>query len=923
MADQNNKIKTTVELDATNAQIEINKLNAVASDSTRKLEERVAAKNKQVELQEKLSKKTISNLEKEIKALDGVAGSEKKVEALTKKLNATKIRLSKISDQNTKAQNRLNSSLKKSKGAAKGLGGAFGSATSSIGGMIPMLNKLKLSLISSGIGAFVVALGSAISLMSEAIKKGAEFSKGLSGLKAVSAATNKEINILSSQAKELGATTAFTAIEVVKLQTELSKLGFSVSEIEKSTPSILDLSSSLEVSLADAALLAGSTIRSFGMSTVETQRVVDVLAKSTSSSALNFTGLTESLKIVAPVSRAVGVDIEKTTALLGVLADSGLKGSVAGTGLSKTFIELNRKGVSLEDALKKVSSSSNQLNEAIELVGVVGAKSLLNLANSGNKVEELTGKLKGADGAARSISETRLDNLTGDVTKLSSAWEGFLLGLEDGSGILNKIGRGAIQALTKYIQVLKFQFELFDFVISDIVDSFKVFASSGVTFVLGSFDKMRGSISLFANSAILAISKIPILGSAIDKNSVNRNIEEARGLIELGAKKVALASENVEKLFEDKKNFRQRFIDKRNIKNAEATARRIAEAKAKAGEALDKSRTKVDSKGSSDDPEIKRARAIEKALIDIEKSKIARMKLNGEDVFNLQRSLLDRQMKYELSALELTESHKDAIREKFETKRLELKLKRDAENEEKRALEESTQQELDALEIERKREKGERTLELELELLERKRLQDVAAKDLTESQIQAINERAQLEKSRLKDAELQVDKKAKETIVSNALDGAAEVFGITQEVAVAKMIMAAPEAVANSFKTASAQYAPPMSGIMGALGAATVIVPIIKGLNDIKKARFGKKKGGGGGSISSSVGGGGVSTSAISDLSANNASRLGVDPSLGINSEASAANRLSGSSSSNVVFSESRYSDFQRQTEFREDRSTV
>ena len=121
MADQNNKIKTTVELDASNAQIEINKLNAIASDSTRSLEERIEAKNKQVELQEKLSKKTISNLEKEIKALDGVAGSEKKVEALTKKLDATRVRSAKITDTNEKSQAKLNQSLKDSKSASVAL----------------------------------------------------------------------------------------------------------------------------------------------------------------------------------------------------------------------------------------------------------------------------------------------------------------------------------------------------------------------------------------------------------------------------------------------------------------------------------------------------------------------------------------------------------------------------------------------------------------------------------------------------------------------------------------------------------------------------------------------------------------------------------------------------------------------------------
>ena len=113
MAEDNNTIKTTVELDATSVQQQIVKLNAVASDATKSLEDRIAAKNEQVKLQDQLSKKTISNIEKEISALKGVEGSEKQVLQLTKKLNAEKIKATKASENNVKAINKLNQSQKK------------------------------------------------------------------------------------------------------------------------------------------------------------------------------------------------------------------------------------------------------------------------------------------------------------------------------------------------------------------------------------------------------------------------------------------------------------------------------------------------------------------------------------------------------------------------------------------------------------------------------------------------------------------------------------------------------------------------------------------------------------------------------------------------------------------------------------------
>ena len=287
-----------------------------------------------------------------------------------------------------------------------------------------------------------------------ATKRGAEFAKALSGLEAVTGATNAEMNQLSNSAKALGSSTQFTSKEVVQLQTEFAKLGFTTKEILNATKSTLDLAASLDVGLGQAATIAGSTLRAFGLQTSETQRVVDVMAASTSSTALDFDALRESLKLVAPTSRAMNVSIEETTAMLGVLADNGLKGSIAGTGLSKTFIELNKKGIPLNEALKQVANSSDQLNTAIDLVGVVGSKSLLTLANNAPKIDTLTESFQNSAGAANELAETRLDNLAGDTTKLSSAWEGFLLSIEDGTGIFNTIARGIVQATTALLNFI-------------------------------------------------------------------------------------------------------------------------------------------------------------------------------------------------------------------------------------------------------------------------------------------------------------------------------------------------------------------------------------------------------------------------------------------------------------------------------------
>ena len=317
-----------------------------------------------------------------------------------------------------------------------------------------VLNKLGISMKTLGIGAVVGGITAIGGAFVSAIKTGAAFARELSGLKAVLGASDEEMKALSNSAKELGASTQFTAKEVVGLQTELAKLGFTTKEILDATGATLDLAASLGVNLSEAASITGSTLRAFGLETTETQRLVDVMALSTSKSALDYDSLRESLKLVAPTARAMNVDIEETTSLLAVLADNGLKGSIAGTGLSKTFIELNKKGIPLNEALEKVKNSSNQLNTAIDLVGVVGSKSLLTLANNAPKIDKLNVAFDGAAGSARELAETRLDNLAGDTTKLGSAWEGFLLSIEDGSGIFNAIARSIVQAATAFLNFL-------------------------------------------------------------------------------------------------------------------------------------------------------------------------------------------------------------------------------------------------------------------------------------------------------------------------------------------------------------------------------------------------------------------------------------------------------------------------------------
>tara|TARA_R110002124_G_scaffold71894_1_gene192305 strand:- start:1161 stop:1595 length:435 start_codon:yes stop_codon:yes gene_type:complete len=144
------------------------------------------------------------------------------------------------------------------------------------------------------------------------------------------------------------------------------------------------------------------------------------------------------------------------------------------------------------------------------------------------------------------------------------------------------------------------------------------------------------------------------------------------------------------------------------------------------------------------------------------------------------------------------------------------------------------------------------------------------------------------------------------------------------------MLMAAPEALGNVWKNAAAQPTIPQMLLHGAVGTATTISPIIKGLKQIKQTRFSKKSksgrsGGGGGSISAPTAGATpVGVSDIANLSGSNASRMGTDSSLSSRASADAVNGGTlGGASSGIVFSENAYSDFRSQVDFKEDKTTI
>lgn len=251
------------------------------------------------------------------------------------------------------------------------------------------------------------------------------FEYEMSKVKAVSGATAEEFAALEKNAKDLGASTMFSASQVAGLQTEFAKLGFSATEINKVTESTLNLAQASGADLAHAAEVAGSTLRAFGLDASETGRVTDVMASSFSSSALDINLFADSMKFVAPVAKSAGMSLEQTSAMLAVLANNGIKGSQAGTALRRIISEIGATGKPVSEALQELAEKGLNLADAKDEVGRSAQSALLVLAEGVDQIAPLTQEFENSAGAAKEMSDIMGDTAFGASKRLESAMEGL------------------------------------------------------------------------------------------------------------------------------------------------------------------------------------------------------------------------------------------------------------------------------------------------------------------------------------------------------------------------------------------------------------------------------------------------------------------------------------------------------------------
>lgn len=271
--------------------------------------------------------------------------------------------------------------------------------------------------LSIGLTAPIAALGA------QSFKVFMDFEDQMAKVKAISGATAVEFDKLKQNALELGAATLFSSSQVAELQLNLSKLGFSSSEILDATAGIIDLSIATGEDLAQSATVAASTIRGFGLEAKDATRVADVMAASFSASALDLNKFQTAMAVLAPVAQSAGVSLEQATGMLSVLVNAGIDASTAGTGLRNVFLDIASKGLTLEEALGKINKAQDANVVAMDLFGKRGATVATVLAQNYDAAKDFEQQYVKSAGAAKAMARIMEDSAKGSMTELSSAWE--------------------------------------------------------------------------------------------------------------------------------------------------------------------------------------------------------------------------------------------------------------------------------------------------------------------------------------------------------------------------------------------------------------------------------------------------------------------------------------------------------------------
>lgn len=321
--------------------------------------------------------------------------------------------------------------------------------------------------------AAVTGLGTA------AVKTAADFDSEMSKVSAISGATGDDFDQLRAKAREMGAKTKFSASEAASAMEYMAMAGWKTSDMLNGIEGIMNLAAASGEDLATTSDIVTDALTAFGLSAADSGHFADILAAASSNANTNVSMMGETFKYCAPIAGALGFSAKDTAEAIGLMANSGIKASQAGTSLRTimnnlsgevTFVGKNIGEVtiatsnadgsmrSLNDILADCRVAFSGLSEsekaanAEALVGKNAMSGFLALMNSSETdINKLRGAIENCDGASESMAETMQDNLNGQLTILKSQLEELAISFGD---ILMPTIRKIVSAVQQFVDKL-------------------------------------------------------------------------------------------------------------------------------------------------------------------------------------------------------------------------------------------------------------------------------------------------------------------------------------------------------------------------------------------------------------------------------------------------------------------------------------
>ena len=300
-------------------------------------------------------------------------------------------------------------------------------------------------------GKRIAAVGAAVQVgLGAAVLAGANFDTQMRTVRGITRATDEDFEKLVATARQLGATTSFTAQQAGEGFELLARAGFSVRESIETLPGVLRLAEAEGIGLGEAANITAQAIRGFGERTGESGRIVDTFHNAASNANTNVLQLSEAFKFVAPSARGFGIAIEDTSAAVGLLSDTGIQAGEAGTGLARVLTRglnpagkdaenaVRRLGLQLRDAngrfvglealVAQLSAAYERFGETTEFVDLAhaafgdrGFRTAVNLGTAGVEAYRDLREEIGRVGTAAETADEKMSGLGGTLLRMRSA----------------------------------------------------------------------------------------------------------------------------------------------------------------------------------------------------------------------------------------------------------------------------------------------------------------------------------------------------------------------------------------------------------------------------------------------------------------------------------------------------------------------